>query len=69
MSRYPARRSDSGGRSTVFGTRGAVACEPPLPKNAPHAPSSRYKNHLLHCLPDVKVVRTGTHWHITNTAR
>jgi gamma-glutamyltranspeptidase / glutathione hydrolase len=30
MSRYPARRPDSGGRSTVFGTRGAVACEHPL---------------------------------------
>src|ERR671920_590467 len=30
MSRYPARRSDSGGRSTVFGTRGAVVCEHPL---------------------------------------
>jgi hypothetical protein len=25
MSRYPARRPDSGGRSAVFGTRGAVA--------------------------------------------
>src|SRR5829696_2113231 len=30
MSRYPARRPDSGGRSTVFGTGGAVACEHPL---------------------------------------
>ena len=30
MSRYPARRPDSGGRSTVFGSKGAVACEHPL---------------------------------------
>lgn len=29
MRNYPARRPDSGGRSTVFGTRGAVACEHP----------------------------------------
>ena len=29
MSRKPARRPDQGGRSTVFGTRGAVACEHP----------------------------------------
>jgi gamma-glutamyltranspeptidase / glutathione hydrolase len=29
MRKYPARRPDSGGRSTVFGTRGAVACEHP----------------------------------------
>ena len=30
MRRYPVRRPGSGGRSTVFGTRGAVACEHPL---------------------------------------
>jgi gamma-glutamyltranspeptidase/glutathione hydrolase len=29
MRNYPARRPDSGGRSTVFGMRGAVACEHP----------------------------------------
>src|SRR5215210_5228753 len=29
MRGQPARRPDSGGRSTVFGTRGAVACEHP----------------------------------------
>ncbi|HEY6752590.1 MAG TPA: gamma-glutamyltransferase [Rubrobacteraceae bacterium] len=30
MRRYPARRPGSGGRSTVFGSKGAVACEHPL---------------------------------------
>ncbi len=29
MRGQPARRPDSGGRSTVYGTRGAVACEHP----------------------------------------
>ena len=29
MRGQPARRPDSGGRSTVFGMRGAVACEHP----------------------------------------
>ena len=29
MRNHPARRPDSGGRSTVFGTRGALACEHP----------------------------------------
>ncbi|MCA1730856.1 MAG: gamma-glutamyltransferase, partial [Actinobacteria bacterium] len=29
MREHPARRPDSGGRSTVFGMRGAVACEHP----------------------------------------
>ncbi|HEX2108227.1 MAG TPA: gamma-glutamyltransferase, partial [Rubrobacteraceae bacterium] len=30
MRRYPVRRPSSGGRSTVFGSKGAVACEHPV---------------------------------------